>query len=241
LAVSIRRDKTDVQEVVTRLLNGRTTVTALEAGCGSASYVDLGGAVHLVGIDISERQLERNDLLKQRIRGDIQTYPLEPSSFDAVICWEVLEHVASPARALANFFQATKPDGIVVIAVPNVLSIKGLITKLSPHWFHVWFYRHVFGIKDAGRDDRAPFRTVLSLQIAPQALRRFAETHGFAVEYLYLYESWQQAGLRRKLGVVGPVWAAVRILVRGLTLGKVSPEYTDLVAVFRRRPQPAGS
>jgi hypothetical protein len=99
-----------------------------------------------------------------------------------------LEHVQNPTAALSRFVKALKQDGIIILGLPNGLSIKGLVTKYTPHIFHVWAYKHLFGIVDAGNDDNAPFRTVLSFDIAPTAIKRFALHHGLRIIYFASYD-----------------------------------------------------
>ena len=123
----------------------------LEAGCGSRSHVIFPSTSRTIGIDISEKQLARNDGLDERICGDIQDYDFTEGSFDIIICWDVLEHLKEPTQALDRFYKAIRPNGLIILGLPNVLSLWGLITKLSPHWSHVWFYRIVFKKKEAGR------------------------------------------------------------------------------------------
>ena len=136
-----------LQDLVDKQLNGRA-VRLLEAGCGSASHINFGGDVWITGIDISNKQLERHSSLNEKVLGDIQCYEFAPRSFDAIICWDVLEHLPQPKLALRKFAQAIKPGGIVILKLPNVLSLKGLITKFFPHYFHVLAYRYFYGEKN---------------------------------------------------------------------------------------------
>jgi ubiquinone/menaquinone biosynthesis C-methylase UbiE len=82
-------------------------VRLLEAGCGSASNLQFGDNVWLMGIDISQKQLERNTTLHEKIVGDIQNYEFPPDSVDAVICWDVLEHLPQPQLALRGFARSS--------------------------------------------------------------------------------------------------------------------------------------
>lgn len=119
-------------ETIDAILNGRRHIRVLEAGCGSASHIHFNAKVHAVGIDLSAEELEKNTAVQEKILGDLQDYPLPEASFDVVVCWMVLEHLLLPRAALANMFRATKPGGIVVLGIPNVASIKGMITKFTP-------------------------------------------------------------------------------------------------------------
>ena len=164
-------DFSDLQIFVDGELGGRP-VHLLEAGCGSASNLRFDKKARVTGIDISRKQLERNALLDEKILGDVQRYEFPQDSFDAIICWDVLEHLPLPQLALRQFSRAVKPGGIVILKLPNVLSVKGLVTKFFPHWLHVLAYRYFYGEKDAGKEDTAPFKTFLRFSISARAIQR---------------------------------------------------------------------
>lgn len=208
----------------------------LEAGCGSLPlWIELEGDAHLVGIDISERQLARNTVVDVKILGDIQTYDFGDQRFDLVLCWDVLEHLTRPDLALSNFARVVRDGGLIVLKVPNVRSLKGLVTKLTPHAFHVWWYRHVFRYPDAGTGDRGPFRTVMRSDIAPDRLSRSARELGLVVEYLATYEDSRQTSLRERLRVTGRRWEAVRRAVAVCTRGRLHAQETELIVVLRKQ------
>src|SRR5713226_2324160 len=116
----------ELQHIVDEYLIPERTFTVLEAGCGSMSQIQFGHNINLVGIDISEKQLERNPALDRKILGDLHTYPLCHSSFDIIICWNVLEHLQDPRKALDNLLNACKPNGLIILAFPNLFSLKGI-------------------------------------------------------------------------------------------------------------------
>lgn len=223
-----------LQHYLNTVLDGRSDVTVLEAGCGSGSHLQLDRYDYVVGIDISEQQLQRNTVLHEKILGDIQSYDLPRSRFDLIVCWDVLEHLPHPEEAIERFARAIKDDGVIILALPNVLSVKGLLTKLTPHWFHVWWYRTVFGQKHAGTQDYGPFKTFLRYSISPNGMRRLARRYGLDICYFSIYESDTQAYFRQRVKLVGVPWRLARLAVRGLTLGKVSPDLTDYIVVLRR-------
>ncbi len=192
---------------------------------------------HIVGIDISAQQLEANTVLDEKILGDIQDYPLSECAFDMVICWDVLEHLDRPADALRNFSQALAPGGMMVLAFPNPCSVKGFLTKVTPHWFHVFIYKYVFRHPWAGKPGRGPFRTVMSPIVRPESLERLAAEMGLDVAFLRLFEGGSQEILRSRLRVVGPVWEAAKFLAKVLILGRLDAALTDCIIVLEKPTQ----
>ena len=204
---------------------------ALDAGCGSErSYVDFGPDAYVVGIDISETELTLNEGLDERIVGDIQTYPLPAESFDEIACWDVLEHLPNPRQALVNLRNALKPGGKLTIGIPNLLSPKGMLTKFTPHWFHVWVYRRIFGFEAAGTPGYGPYRTYLRWVLAPRRLVGFMQEQGLIVEEVTLYDSDFFERFSEDRPVIGALWSASGAVWRVVTLGKDPAPQVKLVA-----------
>jgi 2-polyprenyl-3-methyl-5-hydroxy-6-metoxy-1,4-benzoquinol methylase len=149
----------------------------LDAGCGRHLHLGYSGInlrdAHVTGIDLSRAALDQNDRIQRKILGDLQTYPLEPEAFDVVICQDVLEHLPRPDKALANMAQALKPGGEILIAVSNPASLKGLVTKFTPHVFHRFVYqRGWFGYTFVDDPAYPPFKTFMRWSNRPSALKR---------------------------------------------------------------------
>jgi SAM-dependent methyltransferase len=223
-----------LQSFVDEALQGRTDLRVLDAGCGSSSYVRLPETAHRVGIDISAEQLRKNTFVHEKILGDIQEYELPSASFDVIICWWVLEHLREPTKVLSRFRDALRENGIIILAVPNVISIKGLVTKLTPFWFHVWIYRTLHGDKMAGAPGRPPFRTWLRFAISPGAISRFAHKSALSVDYINLFEDEGIERLRRRHGMVNVCWSLPRVSVRVATFGKIDLGLTECIVVLNK-------
>jgi SAM-dependent methyltransferase len=162
-----------------------------EAGGGATSFLplDVLRRSHVTLVDIDEEPIRNNDYAQERILGDIQSHRFPQDSFDLIICYNVIEHLNDVEAALHGFCQALKPGGVILIGAPNPRSLSGIVTKYSPHWFHIWFYRHVRGDKNAGRPGHAPFPTVFHPLVAPPKLESFAEVHGLETVYRREFES----------------------------------------------------
>jgi SAM-dependent methyltransferase len=62
------------------------------------------------------------------------------ADLDAVVLWHVLEHVPDPAEALRRVHGWLRPDGVVLVGVPNVASLQAGIA--AREWFHLDLPRH---------------------------------------------------------------------------------------------------
>jgi SAM-dependent methyltransferase len=228
-----------VQVIVDRM-GANKQLRILEAGCGSASRCRIPSS-QAVGIDISQEALDRNTHLDEKILGDIQTFRLEASSFDVIFCWDVLEHLEQPEKALVNFAHSLREDGIIVLGCPVARSLKGVITKYSPHWFHVLVYRYALRDKNAGKPGYPPFKTVFNDSMSPSSLLQFARENHLLVDQVKLYEGAAQLLARQRrpfvnlgLRVLGP---AIKIL----TFGLLDPYMCDLLIVLRKPARSDGS
>jgi len=176
-----------LQNKVNELLGGKQRLKILEAGCGSKSHLQFENAC-VVGLDTSSKQLDRNKYLSQRIQGDIQCYDLTEFAFDVIICWDVLEHLKYPQKAIRNFFNGLRSGGILILAAPNPLSFTGLVTKYTPTMFHIFYYKYILGSKHAGKEDVGPFRTYLKWSMSPKEIIKLAHSEEQKVVYLDIFE-----------------------------------------------------
>jgi ubiquinone/menaquinone biosynthesis C-methylase UbiE len=223
-----------VQLLVDQMMREGRTVRVLEAGAGSRSHIRLGSNAQLVGIDICQEQLDNNPELHEKILGDIQTYPLQSASFDIIFCWDVLEHLEHPDKAMQNFLRAIRQGGMIVVGAPVVNSIKGMVTKYTPHWFHVLVYRRILGNKNAGKPGHVPFPTFLKYSMSPRSLQRFAREHQLTVEYFDLYEEKVQIRIKKKHWIFNFAYTVGGPLLKIASFGYINPDITDFTMVLRK-------
>lgn len=215
------------QQALNAQLPTTTCLEVLEAGCGSTSHIKLGPTVRLTGIDISASQLERNPALSERILGDLETYPLPPQKFDVIVCWDVLEHLPNPQLAMANMHQALKPGGVMVLAFPNLWSVKGIVTKFTPFRVHAWFYRVIMGDRSNVREFKQ-FETYFRSVIAPARLASDARNAGLQIAYLRRYEGPVQKDMRHRYAVANWAFALVGFASRVLSFGRTNWAHSDV-------------
>ena len=49
---------------------------------------------------------------------DVQDLQFENDSFNAVVCWSVLEHVPDPQQAIAEMYRVLRPGGLIWVQLP---------------------------------------------------------------------------------------------------------------------------
>lgn len=107
-------------------------VNILDVGCGAGdNAVLLKGFIpgaKVYGITVSNAERERAaQFMADCIVADIELGvpdALRDIRFDAMIFSHVLEHVHHPSTVLASFSSLLRPEGVMLIAVPNVLAWK---------------------------------------------------------------------------------------------------------------------
>ena len=177
----------DVQNKIDTILSSNNKKPKiLEAGCGSLSQFEFKDA-YLVGLDISQKQLDRASHLSEKMCADLENVDLSGRNFDVIICFNVLEHLARPQKALRNLLVGLAPNGLLVLAGPNPCSLIGFITKFTPFAVHKFYSRRVLGHTSAGKNDSGPFRTFMRFAASPKNIVRFAESNGMRMIYLQMY------------------------------------------------------
>jgi SAM-dependent methyltransferase len=136
----------DVNWGLLRLWNGRRGLRVLDAGCGfattSARIQQLGNEV--TGIEESAVACEvAAKRLARVVNADLQQADLGDEQFDVLIFADVLEHVPWPVGVLKKYLRWLKPDGSVIVSLPNV----GLWSVRFAHLFGRWEYEET-GVLD---------------------------------------------------------------------------------------------
>ena len=116
------------------LLAPRFDDRVLEIGCGAGNILAQVRTKRRFGMDLAEsllakaaRRLERHGAL---VQGDAEHLPFRDCTWERVYCSEVLEHLPSPAAALAEMRRIVARGGVAVVSVPNERLINGLKAML---------------------------------------------------------------------------------------------------------------
>jgi 2-polyprenyl-3-methyl-5-hydroxy-6-metoxy-1,4-benzoquinol methylase len=96
----------------------------LDVGCATGAFLELakkrGWKVSGTELSPYAARYAENILGIPIFCGDLPDSPYPGGSFDVVTMWHVLEHVTDPANYLRKTYDLLKPNGLLVIAVPNV-------------------------------------------------------------------------------------------------------------------------
>ena len=90
--------------------------TFLDVGCGDGDIVDFLNqqpGITAKGTEINQKWVDGERI----VYGDIHKLPFEDSSFDVVLCVDVLEHVKEPLQALAELFRVASNKVILVVTI----------------------------------------------------------------------------------------------------------------------------
>ena len=202
----------------------------LEAGCGQRWLINLEGIdFKLVGVDLDQAaldiRLKQNADLDEAVVGDLQTVELPAHHFDVIYSSFVLEHVERAHVVLENFVRWLKPGGVVVIRVPDRDSFRGLLTRGSPHWFHVWYYRFILHNRDAGRPGFAPYPTYYDPVISRVGMRGFCRDHGLSLQ-VECGDGSESYGC--------PGWVAHTCAAATRCCGRVAWKHANLLYILRK-------
>jgi SAM-dependent methyltransferase len=96
---------------------------------------------------------------------DVEALDCADESFDLVICNHVLEHVADPQRALAEFHRCLVPGGLLIAQTPYSAKLKHTLelnTPVSPEFARLFYgqddHVRLFGIDLFGAFNAAGFK-----------------------------------------------------------------------------------
>ena len=99
----------------------------LDAGCGEGRHAKnwkrIAPKLSVYGFDLSKDYIrfavDNFQANGRFLVAGLEEMPFADAEFDYVACSEVVEHVETPERAVAEIFRVLKPGGLAAIATPN--------------------------------------------------------------------------------------------------------------------------
>jgi 2-polyprenyl-3-methyl-5-hydroxy-6-metoxy-1,4-benzoquinol methylase len=123
----------------------------LDVGCGSGSFLyymrEHGWQVSGQEISQSAADYARRELGLDIHLGELEHTDIPGDTYDVVTLWNVLEHLHDPAGSLARVKELMQPDGLLVIAVPNLKSWDAQL--FGPTWVGYDVPRHLYTFSTA--------------------------------------------------------------------------------------------
>lgn len=86
----------------------------------------------VVGIDGDLPSLLENSSLSCKVKGDVSKLPFRDNSFDIVSANMVLEHLEDPVSSFKELRRVLRPNGLILVHTPNILSFWPLVAILTP-------------------------------------------------------------------------------------------------------------
>ncbi len=231
----------EAQEYLTAQLVGRygsfRGLKILGAGCGTGrieAWLGQGGAEvvcldHIVeALEVSRIHAQRGGSDGHFAVGDLIRMPFVQDSFDCVFSGGVLEHFQDPSLPLAEFFRITKPGGVIIVSVPNLLGVNA-----------------IYGYKPltepiVRRFTRLPY---IEQDFSATRFRKLIEAAGFecldiSPTLFNVFANFPFKYMRGMLSGVGLFRASCRVLKRfGRRFPGIAPGYSFMIATAQKKHQ----
>ena len=111
----------DVNLGLLRLWGGRRGLDVLDVGCGYATTSQYLKGNRVTGIESSPEAVKvARTRIDRVVERDLQDFDPSIGAFDAIIFADVLEHLAWPIGILKKYLTLLKPNGSVIVSLPNV-------------------------------------------------------------------------------------------------------------------------
>ena len=214
-------------------------ITILEAGCGKKWFLSLENICYqLTGVDLDKKALEirkrnKGDLTRA-IVGDLQTIQFRREEFDAIYCCNVLEHLSGAKKIIDKYFEWLKFGGLLVLIFPDRDTIFGFLTRITPHWFHVSVYKHIFGVSNAGKSGYGPYPTYYDKIVSRRGIREYCHRQNYKIclEYGRSSDLINRVKIGKKS--IAFLYRIVGKLLQFLSLGRISADHGSLIYVIQK-------
>jgi len=128
------------------LLRFKQSGSLLDLGCSSGSFLASmrSDSWSLYGVEMSANEAATAEARTagKIVVGTVLDAPFPAESFDAITCFDVLEHLYEPRRIMAKVSYWLKPGGVFYVQVPNIDSAEARV--FGTYWHGLELPRHLF-------------------------------------------------------------------------------------------------
>jgi 2-polyprenyl-3-methyl-5-hydroxy-6-metoxy-1,4-benzoquinol methylase len=107
----------------------------LDVGCATGDFI-AAGAKHydMWGIDVSahataQAREQTPACAGQIFTGFVEDQRFEPASFDAIVMWDVIEHIWDPEPVCRELIRLIKPGGVFILSTPDIGAITARLMR----------------------------------------------------------------------------------------------------------------
>ncbi|OZV70840.1 class I SAM-dependent methyltransferase [Winogradskyella aurantia] len=203
-----------------KLINSFNTSSKdlLDIGCGTGDFLQTAQKKgwHVTGIEPNEEARRiANTKVKNNIYDSEHLDSFKENSFDVITLWHVLEHLPDLDNHIKRFKQYLKPNGFVVVAVPNFKS------------FDAQFYKSFWAGYDVPRH---------LWHFSKQSIQKLFRIHGFdLVKVLPLpFDAYYVSLLSEKYksGFMNPI-RAFRIGFKSNLKARSTKQYSSQIYILK--------
>jgi 2-polyprenyl-3-methyl-5-hydroxy-6-metoxy-1,4-benzoquinol methylase len=208
------------QKRVERIRRFIPTGKLLDVGAGTGMFVKtaMRNGFDAEGLEISAdaAAFGRKHWNLTITQGNLHEMQLPAATFDVVTLGHVFEHLHEPQQAAAQLHALLKPKGLLVIAVPNFVSIQARLFR--SRWFHLDAPRHLVHYSPrnlTGLMERTGF-SVVDMNFF-SAEHNWAGILGSVMQLSRPHESFVHKLVRKSIGV--PIARMLAVLEAALGRG----------------------
>jgi SAM-dependent methyltransferase len=118
----------------------------LEIGCGTGTFLKKARerGWYVEGLDVVDKAIKiaRDHYQLKIYTTNLECLELSEESMDAVVMWDVLEHLPSPKRALERVYRLLNSKGMLFFSIPNIQSFDRYL--FGKNWIGWDVPRHFF-------------------------------------------------------------------------------------------------
>jgi SAM-dependent methyltransferase len=195
----------------------------LDAGANFGHFLRVADGVYqAAGFELSPSAVEwsRRSFGVKNAVGSVYYPPTEDSPWDAITCWDVVEHLADPRTALQQLGTLLRPGGWLFLSTPDAGSL--VARMLGRRWHYLDPVQHIVVFS------RSNLRVLLR-QAGYEVIAMAALGHSYRIRYVFARLCYLHPR-----GVVGALLRAARALSRPLAGRSLYLQIGDVVGVAAR-------